>query len=163
MRRVLSALRISFGLSFAAALLNAVFGLLVAWVLVRYDFPGRKLLHADGRPALRASDGGRRDCACGPLRAQWLDRRAPRRPRHQGRVYAAGYLHCAGVRRLAVCGQNGRAFDRRDRSGNRRSIRHLGREPRPDVMASRAAAADSRDPDGLRTRIRPRGRRISDP
>ncbi len=44
--RVLSALRISFGLSFAAALLNAVFGLLVAWVLVRYEFPGRKLLHA---------------------------------------------------------------------------------------------------------------------
>jgi sulfate/thiosulfate transport system permease protein len=45
--RVLSALRISFGLSFAAALLNAVFGLVVAWVLlVRYDFPGRKLVHA---------------------------------------------------------------------------------------------------------------------
>jgi len=44
--RVLSALRVSFGLSFAAALLDAVFGLLVAWVLVRYQFPGRKLLHA---------------------------------------------------------------------------------------------------------------------
>ncbi|WP_420846270.1 sulfate ABC transporter permease subunit CysT [Microvirga brassicacearum] len=44
--RVLSALRISFGLSFAAALLNAIFGLVVAWVLVRYDFPGRKLVHA---------------------------------------------------------------------------------------------------------------------
>ncbi|WP_210494379.1 sulfate ABC transporter permease subunit CysT [Microvirga antarctica] len=44
--RVLSALRISFGLSFGAAFLNAFFGLVVAWVLVRYDFPGRKLLHA---------------------------------------------------------------------------------------------------------------------
>ena len=44
--RVLSALRISFGLSFAAAFLNAIFGLLIAWVLVRYNFPGRKLLHA---------------------------------------------------------------------------------------------------------------------
>ncbi|MGO4573977.1 sulfate ABC transporter permease subunit CysT [Microvirga sp. 2TAF3] len=44
--RVLSALRISFGLSFAAAVLDAVFGALIAWVLVRYSFPGRKLIHA---------------------------------------------------------------------------------------------------------------------
>ncbi|NJO54547.1 MAG: sulfate ABC transporter permease subunit CysT [Bacteroidales bacterium] len=44
--RVLAALKISFGVSFAAAALNAVFGLLVAWVLTRYDFPGRRLLDA---------------------------------------------------------------------------------------------------------------------
>jgi sulfate transport system permease protein len=44
--RVAAALKISFGLSFAAALTDAVFGLLVAWVLVRYRFPGRKLLDA---------------------------------------------------------------------------------------------------------------------
>ena len=44
--RVLAALRISFGLSFAAALLDAVFGLLVAWVLVRYAFPGRRFIDA---------------------------------------------------------------------------------------------------------------------
>ncbi len=44
--RTLAALRISFGLSLAAAGINAVFGLLVAWVLVRYDFPGRRLLDA---------------------------------------------------------------------------------------------------------------------
>ncbi len=44
--RTLAALRISFGLSLAAACINAVFGLLVAWVLVRYDFPGRRLLDA---------------------------------------------------------------------------------------------------------------------
>jgi sulfate transport system permease protein len=44
--RTLAALRVSFGLSIAAAAVNAVFGLLIAWVLVRYEFPGRKLLDA---------------------------------------------------------------------------------------------------------------------
>lgn len=44
--RVLAALRLSFGAAFIAALVNAVFGLLVAWVLVRYDFPGRRVLDA---------------------------------------------------------------------------------------------------------------------
>jgi sulfate transport system permease protein len=42
--RTLAAFRISFGLAFLAALINAVFGLLVAWVLVRYTFPGRRLV-----------------------------------------------------------------------------------------------------------------------
>lgn len=45
-RRTLSALRLSFGASFIAALVNAFFGLIIAWVLVRYRFPGRRLLDA---------------------------------------------------------------------------------------------------------------------
>jgi sulfate/thiosulfate transport system permease protein len=44
--RVLAALRLSFGLSFAAAAINAVLGLLIAWVLVRYEFPLRRILGA---------------------------------------------------------------------------------------------------------------------
>lgn len=44
--RVVAALRVSFGTAFAAAIVNAVFGLIVAWVLVRYRFPGRKILDA---------------------------------------------------------------------------------------------------------------------
>ena len=44
--RVLAALEVSFVTSALAALLNAVFGTVVAWVLVRYDFPGRRLLDA---------------------------------------------------------------------------------------------------------------------
>ncbi len=44
--RVLASLRVSFGISFAAAIVNAFFGLLVAWVLVRYEFPGRRLIDA---------------------------------------------------------------------------------------------------------------------
>lgn len=44
--RVLASYRLSFGASLAAATLNAVFGLMVAWVLVRYEFPGRRLVDA---------------------------------------------------------------------------------------------------------------------
>ena len=44
--RVAAALRTSFGTAFAAALVDAAFGLLVAWVLTRYRFPGRKVLDA---------------------------------------------------------------------------------------------------------------------
>jgi sulfate transport system permease protein len=44
--RVLASLRLSFGASLVAALVNAVFGLLVAWVLVRYRFPGQRVLDA---------------------------------------------------------------------------------------------------------------------
>lgn len=42
--RVLAAMRVSFGLSLAAAAVNAVNGLLIAWVLVRYEFPGRRII-----------------------------------------------------------------------------------------------------------------------
>ncbi|MBI2885121.1 MAG: sulfate ABC transporter permease subunit CysT [Candidatus Omnitrophica bacterium] len=44
--RALAAYRLSFGASFLAALVNAAAGLLIAWVLVRYRFPGRRLLDA---------------------------------------------------------------------------------------------------------------------
>lgn len=42
--RVLASYKVSFLTSFFAGLINAVFGLLVAWVLVRYRFPGKKLV-----------------------------------------------------------------------------------------------------------------------
>ena len=42
--RVIAAFELSLGASLAAALVDAVFGLLVAWVLVRYPFPGRRLI-----------------------------------------------------------------------------------------------------------------------
>jgi sulfate transport system permease protein len=44
--RVWAALWLSFRLSFLAALFNLVFGTILAWVLVRYRFPGRRLLDA---------------------------------------------------------------------------------------------------------------------
>ncbi len=44
--RVMASYRVTFGASFVAALINTVFGLLVAWVLVRYRFPGRRVVDA---------------------------------------------------------------------------------------------------------------------
>jgi len=44
--RALASYRLSFGASFVAATINAIFGLLVAWVLARYRFPGRAILDA---------------------------------------------------------------------------------------------------------------------
>ena len=44
--RVLAAFQVSFGISLAAAAVNTLAGLLVAWVLVRYDFPGKRLMDA---------------------------------------------------------------------------------------------------------------------
>jgi len=44
--RVVASYRLSLGASFAAATVNAIFGALVAWVLARYSFPGRRLIDA---------------------------------------------------------------------------------------------------------------------
>jgi len=44
--RVLASYKITFGAALAAAGINALFGVLVAWVLVRYPFPGRRLVDA---------------------------------------------------------------------------------------------------------------------
>jgi sulfate transport system permease protein len=44
--RVLASYRLTFGASFIAALVNVVFGLLLAWVLVRYRFPGKRIVDA---------------------------------------------------------------------------------------------------------------------
>lgn len=44
--RTLNALKLSFGLAFIAAVINVVFGLIVAWALTRYRFPGRRLADA---------------------------------------------------------------------------------------------------------------------
>ncbi|MBC7481508.1 MAG: sulfate ABC transporter permease subunit CysT [Rhizobacter sp.] len=45
-RRVVASYRLTFGASLAAALLNSLFGLIVAWVLVRYEFPFKRLIDA---------------------------------------------------------------------------------------------------------------------
>jgi sulfate transport system permease protein len=45
-RRVVAAYKLSFGASLAAGFVNMVFGLIVAWVLVRYSFPGKRIVDA---------------------------------------------------------------------------------------------------------------------
>ena len=88
--RTLAALRVSFVISFIAAVINVVFGVIVAWVLVRYRFPGRRLLDAfvDLPFALPTAVAG---IALTAIYApQWLDRQPARSARHQDRLHAAG-------------------------------------------------------------------------
>ena len=82
---MLASYRLTFGAALAAAPVNAVFGLIVAWVLVRYRFPGRRLVDAlvDLPFALPTAVAG---IALTALYAETrLARPAPRRARHQGR------------------------------------------------------------------------------
>src|SRR5579864_762809 len=44
--RVLASLRLSFGMAAVAAAIDSVFGFIIAWVLVRYRFPGHRLFDA---------------------------------------------------------------------------------------------------------------------
>jgi sulfate transport system permease protein len=44
--RIIASFKVTFGASFAAALINCIFGFIVAWVLVRYKFPGKKIVDA---------------------------------------------------------------------------------------------------------------------
>lgn len=44
--RAVASYKLTFGTSFLAALVNSVFGFVIAWTLTRYDFPGRKLVDA---------------------------------------------------------------------------------------------------------------------
>ena len=54
---VVASYKLTFGASLVAATINAFFGLIVAWTLVRYSFFGKKLVDADGRSAVRHADG----------------------------------------------------------------------------------------------------------
>ena len=53
--RALASYRLTFGASFIGASLNVVFGVIVAWVLVRYSFPGRRIVVAIGRDQMPQS------------------------------------------------------------------------------------------------------------
>ena len=44
--RAIAAYKLTFGASFAAAFVNAIFGSILAWVLVRYHFPGKRIIDA---------------------------------------------------------------------------------------------------------------------
>jgi sulfate transport system permease protein len=72
--RVVASYRLTFGASLAAALLNALFGLIVAWVLVRYRFPDASAGRRAGRPAVRAAHRGGRHRADRAVLGQRLDR-----------------------------------------------------------------------------------------
>ena len=130
--RVLAAYRLTFGASFAAALVNAAFGLVVTWVLVRYEFFGRRLVDAlvDLPFALPTAVAG---IALTALYAEhgWIGRWLG--ARHQGRVHAARRVRRAdpsGLPFVAYAAAGARRRLARRRGGRRRPARTATRPSR---------------------------------
>ena len=139
--RALAAFGLSVGAAVTAALVNAVFGLLVAWVLVRYRFPGRRLVDAcvDLPFALPTSVAGIALTAVYSPTG-WLGQ--PLAPLgHPGRVHAARRGRRADLHRPAVRRARRAAGARGPRPRGRGGGRQPRREPLADVPP-RAAAVD---------------------
>ena len=73
----LESFRVTLTISIGVTLINAVFGLLVAWVLTRDDFPGKRLVDARHRSAVRAADHRREPGHAGALRPEQSGGAAP--------------------------------------------------------------------------------------
>ena len=124
--RVVASYKLTFGASLIAALVNLVFGTIVAWVLVRYRFPGKKILDAlvDLPFALPTAVAG---IALTALYSEkgWL-RAAGRVVRLEGRVHAVGHRDRADLHRRALRGAHGAACARGRRARDREAAASLG-------------------------------------
>ena len=122
--------------SLAAAAINVVFGVLVAWVLVRYDFPGKRLLDAsvDLPFALPTAVAG---IALAALYAPngWIGALLDA-ARHQDRLHAARHLGRARLHRPAL-----RRAHRAAGAGRARHARSRRPRPRSAPAASRPSSA----------------------
>ena len=139
--RTLNALKISFGSSFIAARSMSSSARIVAWVLVRYNFPGRRIIDAivDLPFALPTAVAG---IALSTLYAPkgWLGSSAGA-ARHQDRLYAARHRHRADLHRPALRGPHRAAGPRGVRQGGRGSRRHARRQPLADHHAASSCRA----------------------
>ena len=140
--RVLASLRVTFGTSLAAALIDVVFGLGVpAWTLTRYSFPGRRLFDAmvdlpfalptavagiRPRPALGRTVGSARSLATAGVVVAYT---------------RFGRADCPGLRWSALRRAHGPADYRRTRTGAGGSLRKPRRGPLADLPARRASRA----------------------
>ena len=140
--RAMASYEITFGASFVAACINLVMGVLTAWVLVRYQFPLKKLFDSlvDLPFALPTAVAG--IALSTHLRAERTGFGKPLlRVRHSCRVFAHRHRHRADVHRLAVHRAHRAAGAGRPRSRTRRSGGQPGRQPLANVFA-RSAAGD---------------------
>ena len=158
--RTLAALRLSFLTSLIAAVVNAVFGVIIAWVLVRYRFPGRRLLDAfvDLPFALPTAVAG---IALTALYApngwigSWLEPLGIKVAYTPiGIAVALVFIGLPFVVRTVQPVLE--EFDRELEE----AAATLGASRRQTVFHGDAAGADAGDPDRLRARSRPRRRRI---
>ena len=127
--RVVASYRLTFGASLLAAAINAVFGLVVAWVLVRYSFPGKRVVDAlvDLPFALPTAVAG---IALTAIYAPngWIGQYFEALG-HQGGVHAARRAGGADLHRPAVRGAHRAAGARGSRSRTRGGGRYSGRQP----------------------------------
>jgi sulfate transport system permease protein len=131
--RAVAAYQLTFGASLAAAAINVVLGLLIAWVLVRYEFPLRRFFDAivDLPFALPTAVAG---LVFTDLFAphgwygRWLVPLG-----HRGELYARGGGAGAGVYRLSVCGAHGPAGVGEHRHGPGGGGGSAGGEPLTNV------------------------------
>ena len=118
--------------SFASAIVNVVLGGLVAWVLVRYEFPLEAALRLARRLPVRAADRRRGARLSEPAREERLVRPLPRAARHRGRVLAARHRRRARLHRLPVRRADAAAGARGPRTRRRGGRGLPRREPAPD-------------------------------
>src|SRR5437868_690667 len=158
--RTLAAFRVSFGIAFLAAAFNAGFGSIVAWVLVRYQFLGRRFIDAmiDLPFALPTAVAG---ISLTQLYAEkgWLGS-ALAATGHQGRLHTARHPGGARLRRPAIrrahSATGTAGFRPRDR-GSRRVARRLAYE---HSSPNRISAAHSRGNDRVHARVCTRDRGV---
>ena len=137
--RAVASYRLTFGASLIGALINLVFGVLVAWVLVRYSFPGKRLFDSlvDLPFALPTAVAGH--CPDHDLRAQRLAGPAAGVARNQVRLFSAGSGHRADFYRTAVRSSKRAAGARRHGQRTRGSCGQSGSQPLADFFARGAA------------------------
>ena len=153
--RVLASYRLSFGASLGAALLNLAGGLLVAWVLVRYQFWGKRLVDAlvDLPFALPTAVAGIALTAV--YSRKRLDWRPARAARHQGRLHSPRSFRGPDLHRPAVCGPHRATRACGDRSRDRGSRGQPGRQSLADLSPRALAGVVSVVAHGFRFGICP--------
>ena len=158
--RVVASYKLSFGASLAGGgdqcRLRADAGLGAGALFVSRQEADR----CAGRPALRAADGGRRDCADRALCPERLARAISRAARHQGCLHAARRAGCAGLHRPAVRRAHRAAGPRRSRHRTGGSCGQSRRPALADLPPCDPADPLARAAHRLRARLRAGGRRI---
>ena len=127
--RVIASYRLTIGASFVAACVNGVLGIVVAWVLVRYDFPGRRVVDAmiDLPFALPTAVAGITLTSLYAPNGWFGQYLEP--VRHPGRIQPARHHHRAHLHRVAVRRPHASAGNRGSRCRARRSGDQPRREP----------------------------------
>lgn len=138
--------KVSFGLAFLASILNGVFGLVIAWALIRCRFPGQKVLDAliDLPFALPTAVAG---LALTAVYSQegWLGGSTLQPVWYRSRLHVCRSGHSDGVHIPPLRGAHGRTGTARPGKGAGRSCMVPRCQPGANLLACGSTPADSRD------------------